>query len=314
MSLTAESLKKIKKKYYELNRIREYLSELQPKIEKQYKKLDKLEKKMNKEFKEYDQLEGKSLKGFFYKVLGSKEEQIEKERQQYIQASLKYEEFRKTVELSDYERSLLEKKLSKLEGIEAEYQALIKRREKELLRSNSSAGKRLLNILKKKEENEQLIFNIRKTSALAKKAIQYVKQMEQQLQAAKNWGNWDMYGGGRRSGWAKYSAIDRAKNLSYQTQHILGQLENGLYQIYGNSARVDFNIQMDTFSRFTDIFFDNLISDWIVQRKISNSLHNVRAVSDKVVRVVQSLDQDIRELTVENKSLEKQRKSIIENS
>ncbi len=315
MSQTAVRLKQIKKKFYELNRVRDHLTTLLPKIETEYKQLDKLERKMNKEFKDYDKLEGKSLKGFFYSVLGSREEQIEKERQQYIQASLKYEEQRKAVELLDYERSLLEKKVARLEDIEAQYRQLLQKREKELLKGGTAIANKLLKILKTKEQNEQTIHDIRQTINLAKRAMQYVGQMERHLINAKDWGNWDMYGRGRGgAGWAKHSAIDRAKSTSYKTQHILGQLENALHQIYGRQARINFNIQMDSFSRFTDIFFDNLITDWIIQRKINNSLHNVRAVRDKVARIIQSLEQDATVMKDENRALEKERKKIVETA
>ena len=51
---------------------------------------------MRKEFEDIENLEKLGMKALFYKVLGSQEEQLEKERQEYLQASLKYDQVRKT--------------------------------------------------------------------------------------------------------------------------------------------------------------------------------------------------------------------------
>ena len=59
------------------------------------------------------------------------------------------------------------------------------------------------------------------------------------------------------------------------------------------------------------MFFDNLISDWIIQNKIKNSLANCLAVRDKVVRLVSSLKAEIPAINQEIKQLEQNRKKII---
>lgn len=318
MSTIAAQLRKLKTKYYELIRVRKHLIDLDIKVAKDYNQLDKLQKKMDNEFSEYDKLEGKSLKGFFYSVLGSKEKQLEKERQEYVAASLKYEEFRKAVELEEYEINVLTKKIEKLEIIESKYQDLIVKRENELMRGNTQAGLRLVKTIKKIEKNEQIIHEMKKTDAIGLKAINSLSKMIHYLQSAKNWGNWDMMSGGRRGGrnsnWAKHSAIDKAKNVSHSASHLLRQFENGLVQIYGQQGRYDFRVQIDAFGGFTNIFFDNLISDWIIQQKISNSLNNVSAVKDKATRIVQSLRADIESVKSGNIQLKKERKRIIEES
>ena len=108
----------------------------------------------------------------------------------------------------------------------------------------------------------------------------------------------------------KHASIDHAKDLSYNAQHMLARFQRDLEQIYGG-ARLNFNLQMESFSRFTDIFFDNLISDWIVQRKIQNALNNVLNVRDQIVRILQSLSAEITKAEEKASSLEQQRKQII---
>ena len=56
-----------------------------------------LELNMQKEFEDIEALEKLGMKTLFYKVLGSQQEQLEKERQDYLQASLKYDQVRKSL-------------------------------------------------------------------------------------------------------------------------------------------------------------------------------------------------------------------------
>ena len=108
----------------------------------------------------------------------------------------------------------------------------------------------------------------------------------------------------------KHSAIDKAKDLSYHVKHLLVRFQKDLSHIYG-PENFDIQIQLDSFSRFTDIFFDNLISDWIIQQKIQNALSNVQSVRDRVYRICQSLDAEISKSNNSIEALEEQRKELI---
>ncbi len=69
----------------------------------------------------------------FHKFLGDREDRLQKERQDYLTASLRYNELFKSVELIRYELNLLSKKESNLNLVEKEINALMKDREKEIL-------------------------------------------------------------------------------------------------------------------------------------------------------------------------------------
>ena len=49
---------------------------------------------------------------------------------------------------------------------------------------------------------------------------------------------------------------------------------------------------LDSFNRFIDVFFDNLITDWIIQQKIYNALNNSLNTRDKVTRMVKLLESE----------------------
>jgi len=314
MTKTKNRLKSIKKKFYELERVRKHLEGLNTSYSKEDKRVQQLERRMKKEFKEYDSIEGKSLKGFFYSVLGSKEEQIEKERQEYIQASLEYEEASKGLEMMEYEIDVLEKKAAKINIVEQEYIELVKRREKEIIKSNTAAGKQLLAITQKRREHEQLQHEIAQAEKAGAKALELLNKMMSHLRNARNWGNWDMGGGKRYSTYQKHGAVDRAKELAYHVRHHLKIYQQELADIYGKQQSQQFNFNIESINSFTDLFFDNLITDWIIQQKIVNSMNSVKNIYDRVVRIQQTLAVDYESLKKENRQLDKDYKKVIEDS
>jgi hypothetical protein len=293
-----------------LLRIERHLAQVNEQLVEANKNLDVLESSLSKEFRDIEKLERLSLKGLFHQVLGSKEEQIEKERQEYLQVSLKYDEAKKSVELLEYERSLLEGKTNDIKKIEASLNRLIKQREKLLIESNSQAGLQILDLLLIIDTNREFIGNVQQVQKMAAEVVAMLDQMIGHLRHAKNWGQWDMAGRQRGASYIKHSSIDKARDLAYHTKHLLVRFENDLSHIYGRQ-QFNLHLEFDSFSRFTDIFFDNLISDWIVQQKIQNALSNVLSVRDKITRISQSLTQEIRKAEQKVVAVEEQRKELV---
>ncbi|NND34827.1 MAG: hypothetical protein HKN76_19735 [Saprospiraceae bacterium] len=296
--------------YQTLKRVERHLAQLDTQLTQANRDLDGLEKKLRKEFQDIEKLEKLSIKGLFHQVLGSKEEQIEKERQEYLQASLKYDEAKKSLELLEFERDLLEGKIHALPELQIKLDRLLKLREKSLIESESEAGKKILDLLLIIDTNREFIGNVLQVQTTGKEITSILDQMSSHLSTAKNWGQWDMAGRQRGASFMKHSAIDKARDLAYHAKHLLSRFEGDLKHIYGRQ-QFNLRIEFDAYSRFTDIFFDNLISDWIVQQKIQNALSSVHAVRDKIIRIMQSLDGEIKKAQDKISSLEEQRKTLI---
>ncbi|GLR16257.1 hypothetical protein [Portibacter lacus] len=295
-----------------IKNVRKHYAKTTSELTKAYKELEKFEKLLDKEYNDWKQLESMSLKSLFHKVLGSKEEQIEKERQEYLQASLKFNGMKKTVDILEYEKSLLEKKLIDVTLLENKLKTLKKQRSKELMNSNSPIGKELRELLKKMDRQVILRNEIRRAIHTGNEAAKSLERMLAFLQQAKNWGNWDMAGKGRMASYNKHDAVDRARETAFQAKHVLGKFQQELYNLGAGSFT--FDIRIDSLSSFTDIFFDNLISDWIIQQKIKNALSNVYSVKDKVNRIVQSLGSDLQKVDQQVETYNQAKEQIILNS
>ena len=83
MSQIGEEIKKLLEEHQSLKKSEARLAEIVPEIEKVNREVQTLEQQMRKEFEDIENLEKLGMKALFYKVLGSQEEQLEKERQEY---------------------------------------------------------------------------------------------------------------------------------------------------------------------------------------------------------------------------------------
>jgi len=298
-----ESLKKVGNRLEDLNR---EITGLQGKIAFLVKQVDK-------ESDDIETLKKTGVKSLFYKVLGSKEEQLEKERQEYLEANLRYDEVRKSVELLEYERNILEGKIKKLPSTERNYQELLKLREKEIIASDPKLAAKINTIDEQIRERQKMLFEIEEAMAVGRSANHLLEQVVIKLNQAVNWGQWDMTGRrGQMSGHMKHRQIDMAKDLAYKAKISLTQFEKELRDIYGPE---DFGltVRIPSFSTFTDIFFDNLITDWIVQQKIQNTRTGVVSVKDKVQRLLSTLNGTVPKINYEINQLEDARKAILKS-
>jgi len=243
---------------------------------------------MDKELDDLNQMESMSVKAVFYKVLGSKEEQLEKERQDYLQASLKFNEQKDKIELLEFELGVLNKKISSKSQLVNDLVNLKKEREQEIISTNPRKAEQLLTLSRNLDHNILKQREINEAQEAGDKCAQTITEIINELKNAQHWGKWDMYGNdGRRAGHMKHTAIDRAKNLANIANHELNKFSKELADT-GEFAD-GFQITMDYFSSFMDVFFDNLITDWIMQQKIVNSLNMMHSNLDKVQRILISL-------------------------
>ena len=306
-------LKEALLEWRQLQKVDMHFVDLNSRLKKESKEITVLGSLLAKEEKDLEKLESAGIRSLFHKILGDKEKQIEKERQQYLQTALKYNELSKSIDLIEYEKGLLEAKLERLNIVEQRYEQLIKVREKELLRSDSEAGRALLALSRKIDSRQIELKDIDEAIIAGKEALKYVRTLEKQLQKAKNWGQWDTYGNGGGSSWLKHQAVDKAREVLHRVRHSLLNFQKELSDVY-EDAYIDINLRMEKIDRFVDIFFDNLITDWIVQQKIKKVLDNVSKTKGQVIYALEKLKEEGPQVESEIADLEAQREKAIIDS
>ena len=120
------------------------LSDIDQKLSAQKSRLAELEKKLRKEGKDVKKLEGLSLTGIFLGILGSKEEQLEKERQEYLAAKLRFDECQDAISALEEQYADVNQKLGRLNDTDRQYEAVIKEKEKFVLNESSAVSREII--------------------------------------------------------------------------------------------------------------------------------------------------------------------------
>ncbi len=275
------------------------------------KKDRKIRKQLKKENADVEKLERMGLKKLFHKILGDSEKQLETERQEFLELSLKHNEHIKSIELMEFELEVLDKKRKNISTVKKQLATLKKRREQELISSNSAKGKKLRKIIEeadyltlgKKEYYEAIV--------VGKDIIKHLKTAMQYLRKAENWGTYKNMGGGRMSSYNQRGSIENAKTIIIRTQHLMRIFQKELQDI--NVHDFDTRINADQLSGFTNIFFDNLITDWIIQKKIRNTLSEIRSTHDRIKRFLAYLESEELKMQKKLAILNDEREMIITN-
>lgn len=296
--------------HQQIQKVRLHFDKMKAQLKQELDDLAVIEKQLKKEQRDVEKLEQTSLRSMFRKVLGDREQQLEKERQEYLAVSLRYNELTKSADLLTYELEVLEKKLADEEQLAIKVDSLMKKREEELMKDDPVIGKELLLIHRKMDRQHIALKDVDEAIAMGTRAFQVLEAMLVELRKARNWGQYDMMGDRGVASFVKHRTIDKARNMATQARHYLMRFREELQDVY-QDVQLNIHIDLGDFSRFTDIFFDNLISDWVVQQKIKKALQQVKNAADEVAYALKALQGEKPKIEAELENLEKLREKTI---
>lgn len=118
------------------------------------------------------------------------------------------------------------------------------------------------------------------------KALRSLRKAQENLGSAKNWGIFDMLGGGFISTMVKHSKVDNAKEYMEQAKYDLRDFSKEL-----NDVNIACNLHIETgdFLSFADWFFDGFIVDWMMQDRISQASQQVEEAIRRVEDILRQL-------------------------
>ena len=262
------------------------LQETRKKLMEEEQRLRAQKNRLQSEKQDVEHLEGLSLKGLFATILGSREEQIDKERQEYLLAEMKTRQIEKVVNALNQDADRLNYELGRLEHVDEEYAAVLQEKEKYLLENNRDAARGILDASEEIATKLSEIKEIEEALTAGHSVLSGLDQVVENLQQAKNWGTWDMLGGGLISSLVKHDRIDDAREAVEHVQVELLRFQRELADVHQSSEiRVDFT----SLERFADLFLDGLIIDWVVQSRINRSLEEAVQMRLHVIDIVDTL-------------------------
>lgn len=133
--------------------------------------------------------------------------------------------------------------------------------------------------------NEIMKREMKEAMDAGERALTSLRNAQEKLNSAGNWGLFDMFGGGLFSTIMKRSKMDDAQQLMEAAKTDLKRFQRELKDV---NIPLDLRMEVGSFLSFADFFFDGFVADYLVQSKISEAKEQV---SDAIIRVEQILNE-----------------------
>lgn len=277
-----DPLETAKERMYRYQRAQRRREELQQRVNDHERRIVKLELELEAEQADVERLTKLTLTNLFHTILRSKEEQLELERQQVLNAVLALQTARQALQDTQEDLRQVGDDLALYQHAEAEYQALMAEKE-EALRSQASLSPVLCEMEEQIAKQSLLVKELSEAWRAGKGVMGSLEAASEKLEKAENWGKWDTWGGGGMiSTHKKHGYVDDAKRFIQSANH---QLRNFREELGDLQRSINIHIDISDTLKMADYWFDGLITDWVVQGRIQNSqeqtlraLHQVRTV------------------------------------
>lgn len=307
-----ERLEQLREQMARRRRLSAEVSTLEDRRASLAQRVQQLKEETYKEQLDVDQLENFSAAKLFYQIVGKLDERLEKEQAELYAAALRYDSARQELQSVEGELDSRRRELALLDGCEAEYERLLAEKARALREDPASPSARRLLALeerqarlsaREKELNEAILAGC--------DALSDIRAIEESLSSAEGWGTWDVFGGGLISDMAKYSHLDEAQRQINTLQRSLSRFRTELADV---DIRVDIQIEVDSFLRFADYFFDNIFTDWAVLDRIRNTQSQVQQAGGSVRTLVSRLERSLEQCRQESRQTAQERKDFLVNA
>ena len=240
-----------------------------------------------------------SLVTLLYRVLGTWEKHIDKERREAAEALTKLANCVRGLEAVKRKISLLDAEGMALADAEAKYEAAFRAKEEYLKRNRPLVAERLMALNGKLAACADRIRELDEARVAGELVLEALDATRAKLKTARNWGIWDIIDGGFISSMVKYERIADANESVARVDERMRVFRAELGD--AGVAFEDVRLEVSVFWCLADILFDGLISDLTVQDKIEKACERADKVNTKIRRIVARLKSARRE---EEKALE----------
>ncbi|MEL6867587.1 MAG: hypothetical protein AAFP19_24395 [Bacteroidota bacterium] len=305
-----EEIAKFIEEHQSLQLAKSHLAELNRRIEENTWILKQLEDILEKEYQDVQQFEKMSIRGIFHKVLGNAQQQLEIEKQEYLHAVLKHKEQVQMLKMLEFERQVLEEKMSKEAEINQRLNELLNSRQYQIKQNFPDIAPAIQQLNEEWDNKLGLKRELHEAIIAGVKAQGNLTKIIELLKKARDWGDWKHLDRKLPDSDANNRFIDQAQTIAYTVQQQLLVFEDELKDIYKYQKRPIIHHYED-FNHFTDIYYNRLVSDWIIRKKVQSALSNVEGTQDSVIRIVNALKHELKLTEEAMEHLEEKKKILL---
>ncbi|MGI6164108.1 MAG: hypothetical protein ACOYEQ_09335 [Bacillota bacterium] len=244
-----------------------------------------------REEKDVRGLETLTMASILYSLAGRKDEKIDKEKQEFLAAKLKYDQATFAVNVLEADVESMARELTKLGDPQRDLALGLRAKEQLLLSIDDSRAKELADLQEGTGRLKAWRQELQEAIAAGGHARRQLQDVIKSLESARSWGIWDMLGGGVLATGVKHLRIEDAKKQIHDLQQLLHKFNHELADL----NEIGIKLSIGSFQTFADYFFDGLLIDWFVQSKINNSLERAKEQLNRVDGTLQALQEKLRD-------------------
>ena len=286
------------------------IKELYRQREERQARVDETAQRFHKEQDDVDKLEKGGLRSFLLSLTGEKEERLDKERREALAAKFQYDQAKSDLEYLENKLNSLIRERDGLRGSQERLEALWEEKSELVKAMGGPQGQQLAELDRQLADLSHQQKELEEAISAGENAKRLLGQVQNDLDSARNWGTWDMLGGGLIATMAKYDRLDSAQSSIQAAQRALSDFRTELADV--SRLQVP-NIQIGEFATFADYFFDGIFSDWYVQSSIKTAQEGVSEVLMKLTATLRNLDVILQDVVRRRAPLEAKREELLDS-
>lgn len=288
MLSTERQLRKLYEDILAKEKIEIHLKNIDRLILKEEEALKVAKFQTQKENEDVARLERKSLYTIFKTILGTKEQELEKERQEYLQAYLKKKAIVACLKDLNKEKKILLQSYSGKFNAEEQFDQLLAKKKKQLQKEQPELADFIIHFESNIASHKSRIKEIQQAIREGKKTNKVLESILISLDQIEKWGS-----GTRVSPGVRVRVKGKVQRDIHKANKFLQNFEKELFDL---SDHYDHNYsqQIDEIKDFIDLFLDSLITDWVIKKEIVHSANIVSNLIDKVIRIVGMLESEVK--------------------
>lgn len=266
-------------------------TELARQLDAAERDVQRLRDEHRSELADVERLEGVSFSRVVATVRGSRHTDLDRERAEADMARLKLWEAEARSESIRRDLVSSQAEEARLADAPAQLRVAMAAKEDYLTRAGDPAGVRLLEVAHERGTLEAELREVGEAGEAADGAARALAYVSAQLGSASGWSTYDtFFGGGAMSSMMKHERMDEAARAAAEADRCLQRLAAELADVPG-AAQAMPSLQLDGMTRFVDIWFDNIFTDWAVRDRLQRATQTVSTLQQVVVDVGTRLQQ-----------------------
>ena len=267
-----------------------------------------LEQKMILEKKDVERLEGKSLAAFYYHAFGKMNEKLEGERREYYAARVKYDAAVRELKAVELDLECTEEDLQDLQDCEQRYVRAMEDKRRAIQDSGTPQSRDFLekeqdlNFLKSQEQELQEAI----TAGTA--ALRVANDVVLSLKHVEGLGMFERLGSSFLTDMAKREVLDDAQKNVEQLQIQLQSFNKELSDV---KFRDNLGAGMGRLLRFSDTYFENLLTVETPVERLKESIRQVDETRDLILGMLRQLQSRLEEVRHRQVTMQKELNRLI---